>query len=88
MPVTRSAKIALRKSKRYQSHNRIHKARIKKANKEIRKLISSGKPKEAEAKLKEFYKFVDKAAKEKVIKKNTAGRLKSRLTKAIKKAAK
>ena len=51
--------------------------------KEVKKLISQNKAKEAEKLLPEIYKSLDKAAKTKVIKKNTASRKKSRITKAI-----
>ena len=48
-----------------------------------RELISEGKTKEAKEFLPRIYKALDKAAKENVIKKNTAARRKSRITKAV-----
>jgi len=52
--------------------------------KNMRKAIESGDVKEAEAKLPETYKAIDKAAKRGIIKGNTAARKKSRLVAAIK----
>ena len=54
--------------------------------KEVRSLISAGKTADAEAKMPEAYKTIDKAAKRGIIKENTAARKKSRLVAAIKNA--
>ena len=51
--------------------------------KEITNLVTAGGKKEAEAKLPEAYKAIDKAAKRGIIKKNNASRKKSRLSKMI-----
>jgi len=51
--------------------------------KQIRGLISSKKKEEALKLLSQVYSAIDKAAKRGVIKKNTAARKKSRLSKAI-----
>ena len=56
---------------------------MKDAVKEVRKLATSGKLKEAAALLPAAYKAIDKAAKRGVIKDNTAGRKKSGLTKLV-----
>lgn len=53
--------------------------------KQTRKLIKEGKKPEALKMLSQAYKAIDKAAKRGVIKKNTASRNKSRLTKAVEK---
>lgn len=53
--------------------------------KEIRKLISEKKQKEARALLPRAYKAIDKSRKRGIIKKNAAARKKSRLSAAIKK---
>lgn len=60
---------------------------MKGAVKEVRKLLTN-EPEAAKAKLQAAYQAIDKAAKRGVIKKNTAARKKSRLTKAVAQAAK
>lgn len=52
--------------------------------KEVRTLIAGGNTADAEKKLPEAYKAIDKAAKRGVIKENTAARKKSRLVAAVK----
>ena len=83
MPITKSAKKSLRQNKRRAIRNVKRKRKIKDLLKEVKKLISQNKAKEAKKLLPEIYKSLDKAAKTKVIKKNTASRKKSRITKAI-----
>jgi small subunit ribosomal protein S20 len=84
MPITKSAKKALRQSLRKKEKNLIKKNNVKACFKEIKKLIEKKEIKEAEKLLPKFYKAVDKAAKTGVIKKNTASRKKSRTTQMIK----
>lgn len=57
---------------------------MKELVKQFRALISGNKKEEAKSLLSQVYKAIDKAAKRGVIKKNTADRKKSRLTKALK----
>ncbi len=85
MPITSSAKKALRGSDRKHVFNLRRKKAIDTVTKEIKKLVVSGKAKEAQAKLPEAYKAIDKAAKTNYIKKNAAARKKSRLSALIKK---
>lgn len=82
-PITKSAKKALRKSERRRLRNLIYKKKIKKLTKEIKELLSQQKIEEAKQLLPQIYKALDKAAKEKVIKKNTASRKKSKITQLI-----
>ena len=56
--------------------------------KNYKKLILENKMQEAEKKLPQIYKYLDKAAKHGTIKKNAASRKKSRLTKMLAKAKK
>ena len=88
MPITKSAKKQLRQNIRRRLRNLKYKKRIKQERKVIQKLIKEGKTKEAEEKIPTFYKIVDKAAKENVIKKNKASRMKSGIVKFVKKAKK
>lgn len=86
MPITKSAKKALRQSQRRRKKNLIYKAKIKNLIKEIRGLLLAKKIEEAKKLLPQIYKAFDKAAKVGVIKKNTAARRKSRISLSIHKA--
>ncbi|PIU42767.1 MAG: 30S ribosomal protein S20 [Parcubacteria group bacterium CG_4_9_14_0_2_um_filter_35_11] len=83
MPITKSAKKALRQARKRERRNLLWKNKIKKIKKDIKRLIENKKIAEAKKILPQFYKAVDKAAKNNIIKKNTAARKKSRLTKLI-----
>jgi len=85
MPVTRSVEKALRQSVKRRARNLVYKTKIKNLIKEIRILVSEKKIEEAKKLLPPVYKILDKAAKVGVIKKNTASRKKSRLTKLVNK---
>jgi small subunit ribosomal protein S20 len=84
MPITTSAKKALRQNKTRHARNIIKKDAYKKAVTNFRKLITQKKHEEARAALSLAFQALDKAAKTKVIEKNKASRLKSRLAKALK----
>ena len=78
MPITQSAKKALRQSKTRRVRN-LRKMRAYKENvKEFRKLIKAADFDSAKKLLPKVYKALDKAAKTGVIKKTKASRLKSR----------
>lgn len=85
MPITSSAKKALRASKRKRVYNTHRKGELKSVVKELRTLASSGKKKEAEALLSKAFQALDKAAKGNTIKKGTASRKKSRLSALVRK---
>jgi len=76
----------MRGSARKQVFNRRRQDEMKSTIKEVNKLLTDKKIKEAEKALSLAYKAIDKAAKRGVIKKNTAARRKSRLSASIKKA--
>lgn len=80
MPITKSAKKAVRQNLRRRARNLIKKEAYKRLVRDVKKLAAAGKKKEAEKLLPQLYKALDKAAKTNVIKKNKAARLKSRLT--------
>ncbi len=84
MPITRSAKKALRQSLSRKARNLKRKNNYKTAIKDLSKLAPAGNKKEAEKLLPKVYKAVDKAAKTKVINKNKAARLKSKVSKLVK----
>ncbi|KKU86800.1 MAG: 30S ribosomal protein S20 [Candidatus Wildermuthbacteria bacterium RIFCSPHIGHO2_01_FULL_47_27] len=83
MPVTQSAKKAVRQSLRRKARNLIYRKKIKALVKEARVLVSQKKYGEAKQLLPKIYQALDKAAKVGVIKKNAASRRKARLTKLI-----
>lgn len=87
MPITQSAKKALRGSKRKRVFNIRRKDAVSEVIKNIRKLVSEKKVAEAKAMLPSTYKAIDKASKIGYIKKNNASRKKSRISALIKKAA-
>ncbi len=87
MPITSSAKKALRVSKKKKVFNSRHKDSISSVIKKIKKFITDKNTIEATKLLGEAYKALDKAAKTNLIKKNNASRKKSRLAKLIKKAS-
>jgi small subunit ribosomal protein S20 len=79
MPITQSAKKALRQSETRRERNVTRKKAAKDAVKQFRKLVSLKKTDEATAYLSTVYQVLDKTAKHGTIKKNRASRLKSRL---------
>ena len=85
MSITRGAKKAHRSSLRKRKFNLYRKDKISWAVKSIKKLIASGKKKEAQTMMREVQSALDKAVKGKTLKKNTASRKKSRLSKLVKK---
>lgn len=84
MPITKSAKKALRQNLKRKSRNLAQKRKLKKLLKEVRILILGQKKEEAKNNLPGVYKSLDKAAKTGLIKKNAASRIKSRIAKKIK----
>ena len=86
MPITKSAKKALRQSLRRRVRNIQKKRKIKNLIKQVKNLVSQKKLEEAKKLLPQVYKLLDKAAKTGLIKKNTASRKKARITKLINKS--
>ncbi len=84
MPITRNAKKALRVADRKRAINDRTKKVLKEGVKTIQKLTTAKKFDEAKKSLASAYSAIDKAAKKGVIKKNTASRKKSRLSKMSK----
>lgn len=84
MPITKSAKKAMRASLRKRSFNLRRKKAVREEWKELRKLAASD-PKKAVAKLPEVYQAIDKALKRGIIKKSAAARRKSQAARLLKK---
>lgn len=87
MPIIKSAKKALRQSQKRKIRNTAYKQKAKSLLKEAKALVGQEKVAEAKKSLSAIYKALDKAAKAGVIKKNTASRKKSRITKFLSKPA-
>jgi len=83
MPITHSAKKALRQSLTRKARNLRRKNNYKNNLKELKNLASAGKKDEAKKLLPKVYKALDKAAKTNVINKNKAARLKSSAAKLL-----
>ncbi|OHA64387.1 MAG: 30S ribosomal protein S20 [Candidatus Wildermuthbacteria bacterium RIFCSPHIGHO2_01_FULL_48_25] len=83
MPITSSAKKALRQS----AKRKIQNAKVKKATrlvvKQFRGLLAQKDKDNAKKLMPQLMKFLDKATKTGVLKKNTVSRLKSRAAKAL-----
>lgn len=77
MPITKSAKKALRQSKARRVENLKRLNGYRTAVKQFNKLVAAGKTKEAGEMLDKVYQSLDKATKAGVIKANKASRLKS-----------
>lgn len=85
MPITQSAKKALRQSQRRRTQNLKRKDAAMRIMKDLKRAVA-GKSKDASAILNDLYQALDKAAKTNAIAKNKASRLKSRLTKLVAKS--
>jgi small subunit ribosomal protein S20 len=84
MPITKSAKKALRGSLKKKAMNDRNKKLVKESIKTIEKLVKEKKKDEAKKLLHGAYSTIDKATKKGIFKKNTASRKKSRLSKITK----
>lgn len=83
MPMTSSAKKALRVAKRRAIFNIRRKRAMSSALKEVRTLVAAGKKEEAAKLLPAAFKAIDKAAKRGVIKNSNADRKKARLARSV-----
>jgi len=83
MPITKSAKKALRASRAKKKFNDRNRRAIHDITKKIKKLVLEKKKGEATLLLPMVYKAIDKAAKRGILKKNTAARKKSRIASSL-----
>lgn len=83
MPITKSAKKAIRTSLRKKAFNDQRKKMMKEVIKKIEKTAKTSKA-EAAKMLSSAFQAIDKSAQKGVIKKNNAARKKSRLSKLVK----
>lgn len=87
MPITTSAKKALRQSIKRKAENLTIKNSLKELLKKAQVLVSQKKTQEAKTLLPKVYKALDKATKIGILKKNTASRRKSRFARLLLKVA-
>lgn len=87
MAIKESAKKEIRASAKKKVYNLRRKKSIKTVEKQIEKLLLENKAEEARKLLPTAYRAIDKALKMKTLKKNTAARNKSRLSRSIKRVA-
>jgi ribosomal protein S20 len=85
MPITSSAKKAIRAAKHKRVFNLRHKSQIDKSLKAFRAMIAAKDKAGASKLIPSIYKSLDKAAKVGFIKPNASARLKSRAMAALKK---
>jgi len=83
MPITKSAIKALKQSVKKKELNLRYKRRFRRLIKEFRENVLKSNIEDAKKKLPLIFKALDKAAKHGSIKKNTANRYKSRLSKRL-----
>ncbi len=87
MPIKHAAFKALRQSTKHRERNLAIKTNLKKVVKSVRKAVATKDAAKAKELLKTAIKTIDRSCQKGVIKKNTAARLKSRLSAAVKKMA-
>jgi len=85
MAITKSAKKAAKRSKKLEERNKHFKIRMKMSIKKLMKKSENGEKLKPES-LSETYKYIDKAEKIGILKKNTAARRKSKVARAFNKA--
>lgn len=83
MPIIKSAKKKLRKDIKKTKRNSVYKNQLQKQIKEVKKNQNKN---DLAKMVKEAYSKIDKAAKKKIIHKNTASRLKSQVAKLVAKS--
>jgi small subunit ribosomal protein S20 len=84
MPITKSAKRALRGSLRKKASNDRQKKAMKDTIKKVERLVKEKKVDEAKKLLPTVYQVIDKTAKKGIIKPNNASRKKSRMSRITK----
>ena len=83
MPIKKAAEKALRQAKKRTLRNQKVKESISFLRRSVRKAMDSKEVKSAQELAKAAIKAIDKAVQNKVLKKNTAARIKSRLVKKL-----
>lgn len=81
MPIKKAAIKALNQAKKHALHNKVVKNALRELLKRSRRSLAEKKIDEAKELINKTIKTLDKAVKSKILKQNTASRLKSRLVK-------
>lgn len=84
MPITKSAKKAIRVAEKNKKVNDARRKNLKSAIKNFEKDLKAGVAKNSSTNLSLAYKAIDKAVKTGVLNKNTGSRRKSKLAKSLK----
>ncbi len=87
MPRIKSAKKRMRQSVKRTARNRIRKEKLKKAVKAFKTVMAAGEAAPVADGLKQVNRAIDKAKVKGILHKNTANRKKSRLARAVNRAA-
>jgi len=85
MPNIKSAKKRLKQSLARRDQNRSFRTKMRNRCKSVVKLVVAGNVQDAETKLTEAVRLLDRAGAKKIIHKNAAARKKSRLSRMLKK---
>ncbi|MFH1170688.1 MAG: 30S ribosomal protein S20 [Candidatus Vogelbacteria bacterium] len=88
MPITKSAKKAMRASRRKRVFNLRRKKAIREEWKELAKIVTLGDDKKSAQQLSTVYQVLDKALKRGIIKKSAAARRKSQAARSLGKITK
>jgi len=80
MPQRKCADKALRQNIKRREHNRVQETALKSLMKEFKKIAATGEKKTVQESLNKVFKMLDRATTKKLIHKNKASRLKSRLS--------
>lgn len=86
MPNTPSAKKELRKNQKRRLHNRAHRSMLRTVVKKVRTAVEAKDKTAADEAFRVATRKLDQAAAKNLIHKNAAARVKSRLSRAMKKA--
>ena len=86
MPNTKSAKKRLRQSLERRARNRATKSAVKTQVRKVTDAVAAQNPEQSQTEFRLAVKKIDKAAAHGVVHRNTAARLKSRLSKRLKEA--
>ncbi len=85
MPITKSAKKAMRGSRRKRAVNLRRKKAVREEWKELKNMVAKGETKKTAAQLSAVYQAIDKSWKLGIIKKSAAARKKSQAAKSLNK---
>ncbi len=83
MPIIKSAKKALRQTKRRSDHNEQLRKKLNRSLKSLKKALNASDKKKSQALVSDIFSQLDKAEKRQIIHRNKAARKKSQLARKI-----